>query len=286
MTIHRLFDWFNKSKTTHKQTSEKTSFYQSIYPESVRYALQYKEAEMGKEEISALLNAWHFEALYLVTKAMASHRETQRQFLQDLTRLYYREDWTKDELSDLLKRYIARIPDGFTVTGTKLAQLSRTGRDTWQDEWRTLAQTVFAQKPDALPCLIAHTPIYAYHHFITVYRDSKQEKLFLLMPNWILDPNETQMGYEISLTDPPTVKLQVKKECLYGTWTCDGSDCKLKQHFCKEAIFIDDTINTAKTAGQLQSFWLSKYGLNMPLDRVHVITNLRENSDAVKHVKE
>jgi hypothetical protein len=59
-------------------------------------------------------------------------------------------------------------------------------------------------------------------------------------------------------------------------------DCQIHQYFCKEAVFIDDTINSGKTAGKLQSFWLSKYGLNMHLDRVRVITNLRDNQMAQK----
>lgn len=282
MAIAQLLAWLNKSKTT--TSSEQTnSFYQSIYPESVRYALQYKGAEMGREEIRALLTSWHFEAVYLVLKALIFKRETQRQFLEELTRLYYKVDWTTDELKLLLEKYIVLIPDEVTVTGTKLAQLSRTGTNKLLSEWRDLAESLVIDKPDALPCLIAHTPIYAYHEFIDVYRNSGQTKLFLLMPSWMLDPNETQMGYEINLVGLPTVELQIKKDCLYGAWTCDGRDCKLKQHFCKEAIFIDDTINSGKTAGKLQSFWLSKYGLNMPLDRVRVITNLRHNLNASKN---
>lgn len=283
MELAQLFGWFNKFKsTTPSQPTKQKSFFQSIYPESVRYALQYKEAEMGKAEMTALINAWQFETVYLVVKAVAFDREIQRRFLEDLTRLYYRKDWRDEELKDLLREYIELIPDDVTVTGTKLAQLSRSGGATWQEEWHTLAEQLLEEKPNALPCLIAHTPIYAYHQFIEVYRHTHQEKLFLLMPNWMLDPDEDQMGYDITLTDPPTVQLQVKKDCLYGTWTCDGVDCKLKQHFCKEAVFIDDTINSGETAGKLQSFWLSKYGLNMPIDRVHAITNLRGNPNTQK----
>ncbi|MEO1162649.1 MAG: hypothetical protein AAFV98_02600 [Chloroflexota bacterium] len=282
MAITQFFRWLNVSKPT-AQPTEKASFYQSIYPESVRYALQYKGAEMGRAEIRSLLTSWYLEAVYLVVKALVFDRDIQRQFLEDLTRLYYRVDWTVDELKALLEQYITRIPEDMTVTGTKLAQLSRSGNSQLLDEWRNLAENLLAEKPDALPCIIAHTPIYGYHHFIKAYRDSQQTRLYLLMPGWMLNPDETEMGYEITLSNPPTVTLQVKKECLYGTWTCDGVDCKLKQHFCKEAIFIDDTINSGKTVGKLQSFWLSKYGLNMPLDRVRVITNLRKNPSAVKH---
>ena len=285
MGISQLFNLFKKSQPPPAEPQENKSFYRSIYPESVRYAFQYKGAEMGKTEMLALLNGWIYEVVYLVTKAMAFDRGLQCRFLQDLTRLYYRTDWTDEELQNLLKTYIELVPDDATVTGTKLSQISRSGSEAWQKEWRNLIETLYEEKPDALPCLVAHTPIFAYQQFIEVYRQRKNAKLILLMPGWMEDPNEEQMGYEITLSDEPTVIIQVKDECLYGTWTCEGVDCKLKKRFCTEAIFIDDTINTSKTAGKLQSFWLTEYGLSMPIDRVRVITDLRGVESAKKREK-
>jgi hypothetical protein len=276
MSIQRLLDFFNSFIPTSASTDNAPSFYRSIYPESVRYALRYNEAQMGKPELFALITDWSFEVVYLLTKALIVNREHQRRFLEDLTALYIQDDWQMSALHRLLTDYIQLLPDDATVKGTKLAQISRSGVDNWHNEWRGVIQEALDDRPNALPCLIAHTPIYAYHHFVAAYKDSPKKKLLLLMPDWIIDPDEGQMGYEVILTATPTVAFQVKRECLYGSWKCDGLECRLKQHFCEDAIFIDDTINTARTAGKLQSFWLTRYGLNMPLSRVFAITNLRQ----------
>jgi len=285
MDMARLFNFFKQpqSQTTTHQNKQPQSFYRSIYPESVRYAFQYKGAQMGKAEMKALLERYTHEVVYLVTKALAFDREYQRQFLETLTRLYVQADWQKSDLQAVLCHYIDLLPADMTVAGTKLAQISRSGSGEWQRAWRELVQQLFDENPQALPCLIAHTPIFAYHEFIAVYKHRRNAKLIFLMPDWMMDDNETQMGYEITLSDIPTVNLQVKDECLVGSWMCLGVDCKLKKRFCTEAIFIDDTINTSATAGKLRSFWLTKYGLNMPVERVRVITDLRGNLSAIKH---
>lgn len=273
MDIQSVFSWLKPAK----QTPLSPSFYESIYPESVRYALRYRKAQMGKDELRSLIHKWHFETVYLVTKALAYDRDAQRQFLEDLTRLYYNPHWTKADLENLLRHYIASLPDDISITGTKLAQLSRSGSDEWQHHWHNLATKLYQEEPHALPCIVANTPIFGYHHFVATYQQRSHTKLFFLIPDWLMNPDETLMGYEITLKSTPTVRLQVKNECLFGTHVCEGVECPLQQHFCKEAVFIDDTINTATTAGKLQSFWLSKYGLQIPLSRVRVIVNLQEN---------
>ena len=282
MGIAQFLKFFKKSTSSQQ---EKPAFYRSLYPESVRYAFQYKGAEMGKAEMLALLDDYIFEAVYLVTKALVFNREYQRHFLEDLTRLYVHTNWSKRDLQHILTQYIMRLPDDLTVTGTKLAQISRSGTEEWQSAWRELAENLYAERPNALPCLIAHTPIFAYHQFIDVYKHRPYAKLIFLMPDWMADQNETQMGYEITLGSIPTVDIQVKDECLYGSWTCLHTECKLKKRFCTEAVFIDDTINTSATSNKLRSFWLTEYGLNMPIERVRVITDLRGVESAKKYPK-
>lgn len=285
MGIAQLFKFFRKSQSPKSENNTKPSFYRSLYPESVRYAFQYKGAEMGKAEMLALIDSYIFETVYLVMKALVFDREYQRHFLEDLTRLYVRGDWKTQELQTLLRDYILLLPDDLTVTGTKLAQISRSGSEEWQLAWRELAERLYTERPDALPCLIAHTPIFAYHQFIEVYKHKPYTKLIVLMPNWMEDEAEEQMGYEVTLSSPPTVNLQVKDECLYGSWLCLGTECKLKKRFCTQAVFIDDTINTAATSNKLRSFWLTEYGLNMPSERVRVITDLRGVESAKKRPK-
>jgi len=275
-----FFGLLKKSNSEDKKT--KTSFYRSIYPESVRYAFQYKGAQMGKAEMHSLIERYTHEVVYLVTKALAFDREGQRRFLEELTRLYMQVDWEMADLQTLLQRYIERLPDDITVAGTKLAQINRYGSAKWQAAFREIAENLFKNEPQALPCLVANTPIFAYHQFIEIYRQKPNAKLIFLVPGWMQDDDETQMGYEITLSDEPTVALQIKDQCLVRDVLCMGIDCPMKQKFCREAIFIDDTINTATTAGQLRSFWTSEYGVNVPLEKVRVITDLRNNPGAKK----
>lgn len=259
----------------HTSSPSRTSFYQSIYPESVRYALAYDGAQMRKPEMIALLNNYVFEAVYLVTKALGDDREAQRQFLEHLTCLYAKPTWQVADLQHLLRTTIEALPDDVSITGTKLAQLSRLGAENWQTAFKEIAQQLLEDEPAALPIIIAHTPIIAYHQFIEAYRERRNSKLFILVPELLMAEDESLMGYEITLSDTPTVQFQVKDECLFGSWACLKTECILQQHFCRKAIFIDDTINTATTIGKMRSFWHTEYGVNLPDDRIRCITDMR-----------
>ena len=129
----------------------------------------------------------------------------------------------------------------------------------------------------ALPCIIAYTPMIGYHHFVRTFGQHSLGKMQLLVPEWMLDPHNSQMGYEITLGTTATVASQVKNECLYGSWMCLHTECPMKHRFCEDAIFVDDTISTGATSNNLRSFWHSEYGLNLPPDRVRVITDLRHS---------
>jgi hypothetical protein len=244
----------------------------------VRYAFQYKAAKMGKEEMTSLLHEYVFEVVYLVTKAMAFDRFAQRDFLEALTRLYFRPDWTHDELRALLRESIAILPDDTTVAAAKLMQINRYGSSYWEQTFHGLATQIFTEQPEAIPCLIAHTPLFAYHEFIRVYRQRPDSTLLLLMPSWMEDSEEIQMGYQIELSETPTVRLQVKDQCIFGHWRCMHSDCRLRNRYCGNTIFVDDTINTGTTEGKIQSFWHTEYGLKLPESKVYVITDMRKHN--------
>jgi hypothetical protein len=117
-----------------------------------------------------------------------------------------------------------------------------------------------------------------YHHFVRVFSRNPNAKLQLLVPEWMLNPDDERMGYEIDLEPVAKVRSQVKHECLYGAWLCLHTECPMKHRFCQDAVFIDDTISTGETAGRLRSFWHSEYGLQVPKERVLVITDLSQAS--------
>ena len=252
-----------------------SDFYQTLYPEDVRYALSQKQARLGKAELNSLTGRFVYEAVYLVTKALTHSPEKQRQYLEDLTRIYSQTDYHLDDLRNFLQTNINALPDDTQIAGTKLLQLSRAGSDHWQKAFEELAEGTYAQSPFALPCIVAYTPMLGYHHFVRVFSRKSLGKLQLLVPEWMLNRDDERMGYEITLGATTHVESQTKHDCLYGSWLCLHTECPMKHRFCEDAIFIDDTINTGMTSNKLRSFWNSEYGLQVPAERIRVITDLR-----------
>jgi len=263
-----------------RQSSTPSSYdlYSSLYPEAIRYALSYKAAQMGKEEMTSLVHRYPYEASYLVTKALAYNRAEQVAYFNELTCLFHSESATTEDFQHLLARRIDALPEQVTVAGAKLAQLSRFGSQNWQNKFRTLVEDCYVEDPRAIPCIVAYTPMIAYHHFVEVYRQTRHARLTIIVPEWMMDADEPNMGYEISLKDSgECVRLQSKDECLNGTWHCLKHNCSHGHVFCRNCFFIDDTINTAATYGKVRSFWKSEYGLQIPDERIRVITDLRHN---------
>jgi hypothetical protein len=265
----------NLFKPRSRTSSKLREVYKTLYPESVRYALQYNESRMGKAEMLDLLPNYTYEVTYLVAKAVAHNRRLQRQYIYDLVRLYTNPNWTENDLRDLLRRWIDSLPEHTAVSGTKLAQLNRYGSDYWRETFHELAQNIYAENPDAIPCLIAHTPLFALHHFVRIYNQKPQGKLLILVPDWLEDDSDDLMGYDITLGATPSVNFQEKDECIFGEWECYKHECPLQHQYCGNTIFVDDTINTGSTAGKLESFWHTEYGLKIPEEHIRVITDLR-----------
>lgn len=268
-----IFKFFQGRKAT---SNTKQNFYNSLYPEAVRYALSYKQAKMGKTEITSLIDRFTYEAHYLVIKAIPD-AEGKRTYLEDITRIFAASDYHVESLKFYLYDKVESLPDDVAVNGTKLAQLNRSGSDNWQDAFHKLAENCFDEDQTTLPILIAHTVLLGYHHFVQLYKQLNKGQLIIIMPDWLMDPDNEMMGFDVRLGNETSVTMQTQDECLVATWTCQGINCPLSQRFCNNTYFIDDTINSGATAGKLKSFWHSEYGLSTPDDRIRVITDLRSN---------
>lgn len=262
-------------RSTYHERSSLTKFYSSLYPEDVRYALANNGALLGKSELHSLVYRFPYEAAYLIIKALALAPEQQREYLEGLTQIYSEVDYHPDDLRGFLNTRIDALPDTTQLAGTKLLQISRAGSDHWQFAFRSLAERCYRENPLVLPCIVAYTPMIGFHHFVQVFSQNSLGKLQLLVPEWMLNPDEERMGYEITLGADVTVYSQFKHECLLGSWTCLHTECPMKHRFCEDAIFIDDTIHTGTTSNKLRSFWHSAYGLQVPNERIRVITDLR-----------
>jgi hypothetical protein len=258
-----------------------SDFYGSLYPEDVRFALSHKQAQLGKAEIRSLIDRFSYEAVYLTTKGMASVPERQRKFLEGLTRIYRRADFHLDDLREFLRQQNERLPDDVQLGSAKLLQISRAGSEHWQRAFHDLAERAYAQNNRALPCLVAYASMLGYRHFVEVFSRESLGKIQILIPVWMLNPQDERMGYEISLGDEVEVQPQWKNDCLYGSWVCLHTECPMKHRFCSDAIFIDDTISSGETADSMKSFWHSAYGLQVPNERIHVITDLRQHSASI-----
>lgn len=276
MAISSWFKNFFGIKDT--DANDAAAFYATIYPESVRYALSHNEAYLGPAEFHALVHNFPYEVVYLMVKAVAYTPQKQRQYIEDLTRIYMQDDYMED-LKAFLHKEIDLLPSGSRVQGTKLAQLSRYGAAYWQDKFRILIENAIKEDSLAVPRIVAHTPFIAYHHFIDLYKNKGNGQLSVIVPEWMIDKDNNLMGYSIDLHDGVHVLIQEKSRCLHGNWDCMGHACNLDERLCQRSYFIDDTINTGTTSKKVTNFWNSKYGSEVPLDRIKVITNLSDKAN-------
>lgn len=267
-----FFGWLRSGK---KPEGSAKSFYRSLYPESIRYALAHNSAIMGPDEIRSLVDRFTFEALYLIVKG-AEDKEQKRKYIEELTQVFVDPGYEVSALKNLLYGWIDALPEDMSVKGVKLAQLSRSGSSNWQESFRELALSCYNQDKTALPCLIAHTAILGYQHFVQVYKDLPHANLILLFPEWMLDDDEEYMGFAVRLSPSVRVIAQPKDDCLVGAWVCGKHHCALNHLHCGNSFFVDDTIHSGATAGKVTSFWYSEYGLRIPNNRIKVITDLRE----------
>ena len=244
--------------------SQSQSFYATLYPESVRYALGHNSAKLGKAELHALIHNFTYEVVYLMVKAVTYDIHEQRRFIEELTRLYVQEDY-QDDLKSFLKCEIDRLPEDTIVKGTKLAQLSRYGSAYWQKAFRNLVEECVEEDELAVPRLVAHTPFIAYHHFVDIYKERGVGRLSVIVPHWMMDKTNPLMGYRIILQKRIEVVFQEKAICLHGHWDCLGQECLRDQTYCRRSFFIDDTINTRLNQNKSDKFlvirvWCSSTG--------------------------
>ena len=272
-------NFLNLFRQNNDKADPKQSFYSTLYPESVRYALSHNSARLGKADLLALVHNFTYEAVYLVVKAVAYDRDVQRQYIEDLTKLYSQR-YQRDELRTFLRDQIDQLPDDTLVKGTKLAQISRYGSDYWQTAFHDLIEGCVAEDPEAIPRIVAHTPFLAYQHFVDIYKDHGSGQFSIIVPEWMIDKDNPYMGYRVTLCPEVEVLIQEKSICLHGNWDCFGADCTVETQLCKRSYFIDDTINTGRTSDKVTNFWSSEYGVQVPDEKIRVITDLRNREIA------
>ncbi len=228
-----------------------------ILPSDVRYALQYREAKMGRNELLALANnQLERESLYLLLKATADNPEKQRFLIQSaLEALSQRTDVDErpTQFIEFLHSAIAELPQDETIVADKLGQLSRQGFDVWHKSYDDRARELSQDNVRDI-FLVGHATLIGLDSFCRHFKKNKKD-LYILIPDQINNEEISSCGYMVSP---------------------DGNVSLLPKDFVRSnALVIDDTIHTGKVMGQIVSFWTQGGTYTVPDTDAIAKVNLR-----------
>ncbi len=207
---------------------------QKILPWDVRYALQYRKAQLGVSEVLDLaINGFEPEAAYLAIKMAAYDRLLQleiiRQFVESVRDLD--EVATRPAIRRFVELVMARIPRDRTVAGGKLAQISRQGFETWQEKFRVCSEASSQETADVY--LLGHAIFMGLAFFVQAFHRAGK-KLRTLIPDMALKSESYICGYELL----PEVTF-LPAGFVRGT----------------NAVIIDDMQHTGESAREMRMFW-------------------------------
>jgi len=232
----------------------------TFYPESVRYALKYKQGKIGNEEIDSLVFSGKIhEAIYFICKILEDDLNSQKKFIKELTIIFTtNESDVLEKVIVTLKNWLNRLPKEKTVKGNKLAQINRGGIELWQEKFANLAQASIEADSTATPHLLAYAAMLGFAEFINAYKNNPDcQKLVIIVPEWLEDEEKPFIGFKIDLATI-NVTLYSKEEPLIDN-----------------PHFIDDTLKTGKTIDKLHRYWLKKTGEIIDDKSTFVVTNLK-----------
>lgn len=99
-----------------------------VLSSDVRYALQYRNAQMGKEEIATAVNSPFFREIgfYFLSKALDKNPTAQKNFIEEMANSLL-ENGDYRELHQIGAKYLDQIPEGESIAGDKAGQFSQQG---------------------------------------------------------------------------------------------------------------------------------------------------------------
>lgn len=250
---------FNFFKGENNKNPEKPKSDMRILPSDVRYALQYKEALLNKDEIKDLnINNFQNEALYMTIKGLQGSPEDQKLLIEKYVSYVLNNIDKPNKDKNVLKKIIEESLKGIgtgLVKGAKLAQVSRQGFDFWQNKFEEKAQELSTDKRKVF--LVANAMILGLGSFVEHF--SKTGKpLNIIIPKW-MDEGAHVIGYTIGFENKKaTVDFLLKKS---------DKDQAL-------AVLVDDATNSGKVFSQIKDYWI-KNGLKEP--DTTAIANLKGN---------
>lgn len=230
-----MFEFFKRNENPPKK-------HEKILPSDVRYALQYKEGLLNKEDVKILAESNFLnEATYLTFKSLIDDKEKHKELLEKFVNCILNENSLVDKKEiqkELVVKTLQKQEGEIAVKGNKLAQLSRQGFDLWQEKFKELSQRLSIDERNVY--VLAHSTFVGLHSFIKEFAEKKKD-LNILVPEWEGGEN---FGYNISFSEG-----KITISWLHGKLTND-----------KDSVLVDDTKNTGNTIEQSREF-LAKQGL-------------------------
>ncbi|MFM2374033.1 MAG: hypothetical protein RLZZ234_28 [Candidatus Parcubacteria bacterium] len=222
----------------------RVEMHEPLLPYDVRYALQYREGKLGKEELSALArNGFDREAGYLVLKSLAATPEVHEAcFREYIGALVASKPETREAFVAAVETSIAALPQDVQVMGDKLAQLSRQGCGYWHELYAACAKAHSERAHNVY--LVGHATFVGLDAFVQTFRGT-EKTLHVLIPQFVDDASLATCGYTVA---------------------CHGEVVPLLKNFERpsHAVLIDDVRNTGASMEHLQHFWVQAPGALIP----------------------
>ena len=253
--------FFSKLKLHRKKAKDSDINHDiKVLPQSVRYALEYRQGNIGKEEVTHLLKAgFEDEALYLSMRAL-NRFDNRAVSLQKYLTLLLRNAQEHIGYSDVISDAVENIPNGIEIQAKKLAQISRVGFESWHKKFEEFAdESVQSQK---VPVLIA----FASMTGLTAYLDRIDQipEMQIIIPSWVSDPHDGLCGFRIQSGENSSVQ-------------------PLDKNYTRPTSFmiVDDARRTGSQLGIIENFWFSNNETHFDNSSLHLISDLKQNPDVV-----
>lgn len=224
-----------------KKRSEEEKSRSRILPPTIRYALQYGEALVGKNEIKNLNDTDYFEneVLYLTIKGLEEKPEEQKILLERYLDYILNKTNIKEKDREVSRNIInesLKDLDSVSVKASKLAQLSRQGFDLWQEKFQKKAEELSEDKRNVF--LVANSMFLGLGSFVDQF-SKKNKALNIITPKWI-DEGTHIIGYTISFENG-------KASVDFLLRSYDGDQAG--------TVFVDDTMKSGKLFAKIKDYW-------------------------------
>lgn len=230
-----------------------------ILPFDIRYALEFKGAQLGPTEIRTLVRSNLTDiTTYCLLKATENNVPLQHSFLQRFVDIVRDEPEGMFHLTQLQRQTVEELGENLKpIQGAKVAQIIRQGSNLWEKKFREVAEAV-KKDSDTIGVYIAYSAAMGLRQAVELL----EGKILLMIPGWINEPVNPNCGYQIDLGNPPGSRVQI-----------------LPRNFQRPDKFkiIDDTIRNGISGQLMWDFWTGNQGKPISADKFAIIDSAPQN---------